>query len=271
MHDDERQVHGVLTEQMFGRCERRGGLLVDSPETRDMMTTRGAAPFGLPQSLLRTKTMNRTAKVCLGAGAGLIALVLAASLLPVSRLRAQDGGEPSRRGRDSVEPSPVHAEEETDADSAALQVAGAALRPENSADVEWAVPKVGTAGCIYAESGDPKGFWNAPIYPPQGATLTKLGVYVHDFSNTADAYGGIGVVDAYGNVLHEWYSFSSGSSGNTYFEIAIPDHQVDYAAYSYLLWWRPNLLGANMKLCGFRLYYTPPGWIVYLPETMNNY
>lgn len=214
--------------------------------------------------------MKRIAKLRLVASAGLIALVLAASLLLVSRPRAQEGDAPPNGGRMSGEPAPAYPDAEVDGVSAYLQVAGAALRPENSADVEWAVPAVNDAGCIYAESGDPYGYWNAPIYPPQGATLTKLGVYVHDASDTAAGEAVIGVVDAYGNVVQGWVGYSSGSTGNSFFEIAIPNHQVDYANYSYLLWWKPNLVGPNMKVCGFRLYYTPPGGTSYLPAVMKD-
>jgi len=213
--------------------------------------------------------MNRVAKLCLVAGAGLTVLALAASLLPVNRPQAQEGAAPPNGGRVSGESAPAHPDAEMDAVSAYLQVAGSALRPENSADVEWAVPALNNPGCIYAESGDPSGYWNAPIYPPQGATLTKLGVYVYDASDTASGEAIFGIVDAYGNVIDGWVGYSAGNSGNTLFEIAIPSHQVDYANYSYLLWWRPTLVGPNMKICGFRLYYTPPGGTSYLPAVMK--
>jgi hypothetical protein len=212
--------------------------------------------------------VNRITKLCLVAAAGLMALALAASLGPVSRPQAQEGGLPRDDRRGPMEPAPVYPQEQTDAVSAHLQVPGSALRPENSADVEWTVP-VANFGCIYAESGDPSGYWNVPIYPPQGATLTKLQVYVYDLSDTTDASGGIGVVDAYGNVHGDWWGYSSGSSGNTFFEVAIPNHQVDYAAYSYLLWWRPGVVGTNMKICGFRLFYTPPVRTSFMPAVLN--
>jgi hypothetical protein len=214
--------------------------------------------------------MNRVVKLCLVAGAGLAVLALAVSLLPVSRPQAQEGGAPPDGGRVSGEPAPAQPDAKLDAVSAHLQVAGSALRPENSADVEWAVPELNIPGCIYAESGDPYGYWNAPIYPPQGATLTKLGVYVYDASETTNAEAYLGVVDAYGTVVAGWNAYSSGSGGNSYFEVAIPNHQVDYAAYSYLLWWRPGELGTNMKICGFRLYYTPAGATSYLPAIMKD-
>ena len=213
--------------------------------------------------------MNRIVKLAMVAGAGLLVLALAASLLPVSRPQAQEGVPPQNDGRISGEPAPAQPDAEMDAVSAYLQVAGAALRPENSADVESAVPTTGYAGCIYAESGDPNGYWNAPTYPPQGATLTKLGVYVYDASDTANSRFSLGVIDATGNVLYEWGGYSAGNSGNTLFEIGISNHQVDYANYSYLLWWRPTLVGPNMKICGFRLYYTPPGATSYLPSVMK--
>lgn len=214
--------------------------------------------------------MDRITKLCLAATAGLITLALVLGLLPASRPQAQEGGLPPDGRRGPVEPVIASPEEQTDAASANLQVAGSALRPENSADVEWAVPKTGNPGCIYAESGDANGYWNAPIYPPQGATLTKLEVYVYDASDTANTHGILGFVDAYGTVVGEWHVYSSGSGGNTVLEINIPNHQVDYAAYSYLLWWQPGVVGASMKVCGFRLYYTPPGGLSYLPVIQNN-
>jgi hypothetical protein len=95
-------------------------------------------------------------------------------------------------------------------------------------------------------------------------------VYVHDASDVANTDAAMAFVDAYGTVQGEWYSQSSGSSGATYFEIAIPNHQVDYGNYSYLLWWRPNALGQDMKVCAFRLYYTPPSATTYLPAVLND-
>jgi hypothetical protein len=194
-----------------------------------------------------------------------VALALAAGLGPARRPQAQEGGLPPNGRWEPVEPAPVDPGEERAAASASLQVAGAALRPENSADVEWAVPVLDNPGCIYAESGDPSGYWNAPIYLPQGATLTKLQVYVYDASDVANGEAALGLVDAYGNWSSGWGGFSSGSGGNTSFEISIPNHQVDYATYSYLLWWKPNVVGADMKICGFRLFYTPPTRLSYLP------
>jgi hypothetical protein len=213
--------------------------------------------------------MKRIVKLSMVAGAGLIALALAASLLPMGRPRAQEGGVTPDRGPAPAEPGPVYPEDAADAASATLQVAGAVLRPENSADVEWAVPVAGTPGCIYAVSGDPDGYWNAPIHPPQGATLTKMVAFVYDASDAADGEAVIGVVDAYGNWVVGWGETSSGSSGSTYVEIPIPNHQVD-PDYSYLLWWQPGVLGADMKICGFRLYYTPAGGTNYLPSVRKD-
>lgn len=213
--------------------------------------------------------MNKIVRLSLVAGVGLIALALAASLWPASRPRAQEGDAPPNRGPASAEPAPVYLEDERDAVSASLQLAGAVLRPENSADADWAVPVSGSVGCVYAESGDPDAYWNAPIYPPQGATLTKMVVYAYDASDTKNGQAIFGIVDAYGNWVVGWGESSSGSSGNTYFEIPIPDHQVDYGSYSYLLWWKPGLVGPDMKICGFHLYYTPPGGTNYLPSVMK--
>lgn len=214
--------------------------------------------------------MNRVVKLCLMTAVGLTVLALAASLLPANRPQAQEGAAPPNGGRVSGEPAPALPDAELEAVSAHLQVAGSALRPEYSAAVESAVPTSGYVGCVYAESGDAWAWWNAPIYPPQGATLTKLQAYVQDWSDTANARVSIGVVDATGNALFEWSGYSSGNGGNAVVEITIPNHQVDYANYSYLLWWRPIQLGPDIKICGLRLYYTPPGGTAYLPSVMND-
>lgn len=200
--------------------------------------------------------MNKIMKFCYLVCAGLIILILAVSVVPMNHSQAQDE-DPQDTERISGDLPAVSLNESLDAVSSHLQIAGAALRPENSADVEWAVPVLNTVGCIYAESGDPNGYWNAPIYPPQGATLTKLQVYVYDASSTASAFGGIGIVDAYGNIVYGYGSYSAGDGGYSFFEVGIPNHQVDYVSYSYLLWWQPREIGTNMKVCGFRLFFVP--------------
>jgi len=149
-----------------------------------------------------------------------------------------------------------------------LQVAGAAMRPESSDLVEWKVNPT-YLGCIYASSGDPNQWWNAPVFPPQGATISMVRVYWFDGSSSYEGRVGFGVVDGTGYVVHSWLENSSGNSGNGYVDIPLPNHVVDYSNYSYIVWWRPNLLGDTMEICGFRLYYTTPGGVQYLPSILK--
>ena len=148
-----------------------------------------------------------------------------------------------------------------------LQMAGSALRPESSIAVEWLVDGE-YPGCIFVDGGSEFAYWNAPIYPPQGATLTKMRVYYYDES-TNEMTVNLGVVDSYGDDLMAWTANSSGSTGWGYVDMIISNHVVDYSQYSYLIWWIPNAAGNHMELCGLQLYYTPPISVQFLPAIQN--
>lgn len=57
---------------------------------------------------------------------------------------------------------------------------------------------------------------------------------------------------------------SSGNAG-TGFATVYFTHTLDYESYSYVVNWRPYVLGSEMQLCGFRIFYEPPSTAVYLP------
>ena len=211
--------------------------------------------------------MNRMTRLALAVIGSLLVLALALSLAPASPLQAQDPQPGDRRA--PAEPPAAEPPDSANAASAALQLPGAALRPEFSAAVETATDNT-NYGCAYVESGNASVFWNAPIYPPQGATLTSLRVNLYDASaSNSTVY--LAVLGANGDLVHSWFASSTGSGGWTYFVISIDGHVVDYNAYSYILWWKPNAVGDTMMLCGLRLYYTPPGGLNHMPAVMNDY
>ena len=215
--------------------------------------------------------MNRTVRLGVFAVLGLLALALLLSPAIGQQPQAQDPqpGTGARADRtQSAEPPAVYPEEEPDTATFYLQIPGSALRPENSADVESAVD-VNYPGCIYAESGNVYGFFSAPIYPPSGARLTMVRVYVYDASQY-DTFLELAVLRPYGDEQDVWVAGSSGSGGYSSFVIDIPDHVVDYSLYSYIFRWLPSHLGTDIKVCNIRLYYVPATRAVYIPDVARN-
>jgi hypothetical protein len=200
----------------------------------------------------------------------LILTLVAMLVLLGSTARAQVGSAEAPTGRGAGQGQAgvsASADAQPQAPSAYLQATGSALRAENTADVEASVDNL-RYGCLFASGGQAASFFSTPIFPPPGATLTMLRAYVHDTS-AADSVVGVSVLDKYGYLFATWSGNSQGSSGDYTIEIAIPNHVVDYASYSYQVWWQPNQLGSNMMICGFRLYYLPLGGFVHLPAVMK--
>ena len=220
--------------------------------------------------------MNRVPKVSIVVAGGMLVLALAAGLQPAGPSRAQDPapgpGAPDGRAGPLALPSidPIYPEEEPDLASSHLQVSGAALVPGSSNYTERAVSEE-RYGCVYLASGNPTIWWSAPVYPPNAAILTELRAYVYDVDGTYDSYVYLAVLSAYGSLVDYWYGVSTGSTGYGTITINIPDHLVDYGAYSYLLMWLPVHGGPSMMNCGFRLSFVPPGGVKYLPAAMNDY
>lgn len=159
-------------------------------------------------------------------------------------------------------------EEETEINANAyLRVPGSVLRPRTN-NVDYTSGSGG--GCIYATSGDTGTVWNTPLYLPQGSTVTWLRMFVNDTSDK-DCIGWLTVYDLYGKIHQEWGVYSSGTPGEAFFSVDIPDLVIDYVNYSYVLNWRPRDTGNDMQLCGFRIFYTPPpGYHQLLPSIMRN-
>ena len=222
--------------------------------------------------------MNRIARVSIVVFAALVAVVLSLSLAPASGLRAQGAlpgpeGRTSPRGDGAVDRQPpaVFPGAEAVSASAYLAVPGVALHPEDSADVEWAVP--GTYyGCIYANSGSGYDWFNAPFTLPPGSTVTSARVYYYDASSPSSATFEIVALDLYGDLVAGWYAVSSGSGGFGYVDIPISNLVIDYLHYTYLLWWHPGgVLGDDMMVCSFQLFYNPPGGLNYMPSVLKDY
>ncbi len=151
--------------------------------------------------------------------------------------------------------------------NASLRIVGAALKPRES-NVEWTGVS-GAGGCIYASSGNSYAVFNAPVYLPQGATVKYFRMYYNDQNASMNSQAWFTVYDLYGEVVQEW-SVSSTGTGKSYQTTAEFTHTVNYDSYSYVVNWRPEELGSDMQLCGFRIYYhTPPG-ALYLPSVMKD-
>jgi len=221
--------------------------------------------------------MNRIARVSIVVFAALVAVVLSLSLAPASGLRAQGAlpgpeGRTSPRGEGAVDrqpPAVLPGVEEGSA-SAYLAVPGVALHPEDSADVGWAVP--GTYyGCIYASSGSGNEWFNAALTLPAGSTVTNARVFYYDATPSTATFD-IVALDLYGGFVAEWYAYSSGSGGFGYVDIPISNLVIDYAHYTYLLWWTPGgVLGDDMMVCSYQLFYNPPGGLNYMPSVLKDY
>lgn len=136
-----------------------------------------------------------------------------------------------------------------------LRVPGSVLRPRQN-DVSYSSDAEG--GALYATSGNASTVFNTPVYLPQGATVEWVRLYYYDNDPADGSYGWFTVYDLYGALVTEW-AVQSVDGGYGYRDVLVdPPHTIDYNSYSYVLNWRPNVLGVNMQLCGFRLYYTAP-------------
>lgn len=151
--------------------------------------------------------------------------------------------------------------------NAYLRIPGSGLRPRRS-DVEWATN--GSGGCVYASSGNPITVLNTPVYLPDGVTVKYVRMYFNDQDETYNSNAWFTVYDMYGDLVSEWSMSTSGSAGEGYATTSEFTHTVNYDAYSYVVNWRPSVLGSNMQLCGFRLYYNDPSSLVYMPLIEND-
>lgn len=136
-----------------------------------------------------------------------------------------------------------------------LRVSGAVFRPRGSG-TDYDTAGSGSS-CIYNAGGVSTEVFNAPVFLPNGATVTGFRMYYYDTS-TSSSMGWFTVYDLYGDIVQEWSVSSSGSSGNGFVSNTAFTHTIDYSQYSYVLNWRANATGSSQRLCGFRIFYEPP-------------
>jgi hypothetical protein len=135
-----------------------------------------------------------------------------------------------------------------------MRIAGSTLKPRSNT-VDYNVS--GQGGCVYATGGNQLTWWNTPLWLPQGAEVVQFRFYFDDTS-AADSTAYLTIYDLYGNIVDEFSAQSFGSTGTGYSTSNPINHRVDYATYSYVMNWRPSVIGSEMQLCGFRIYYTAP-------------
>ena len=137
-----------------------------------------------------------------------------------------------------------------------FRVAGSTLRPRNSS-YEYASDPSG--GCFYLTSGDPdKALFNIPMSLPDGAIIKYFRVYYYDKSASVDGSVWITRYDNTGNSGDVLILQTSGDAGYGAAMSTLIDHVVDTVNYSYVLNWRPRVIGENMRVCGLRVNYIVP-------------
>lgn len=142
------------------------------------------------------------------------------------------------------------------------RVTGSALKPREN-DVSYTVN--GNGSCTYVTAGDASTVWNIEPDLPQGTTVDTLRMYYYDTSGS-NSSAWFTVYDLYGTIIQEWPVYSSGNSGNSFYDSVAINHTIDYSVYSYLINWRPNVSGSTIQLCGFRIFYEPlPFGVTFLP------
>lgn len=146
------------------------------------------------------------------------------------------------------------------------RVAGSAFKPRAS-NVSYDVNSQG--GCVYVTAGSTSTVWSAVPQLPQGASVSRLRLYFNDTS-ASNAQAWFTIYDLYGNIEREVLVTTDGNAGNSFRDSAAINHTVNYAAYSYLLNWRPLVTGNSMQLCGMRLTYESPFGATFLPALERN-
>jgi len=133
-------------------------------------------------------------------------------------------------------------------------VAGSALRPRDSS-VEWGTG--GSGGCLQLASGATYVIFNVHLEVPEGARIEYLRLFYYDTSASnsqawVTLYDDDGGYDDVTNVASEGNT-GYGTALSEYFE-----HIINTTNYSYVLNWRPNVVGSTMQLCGLRVAYRLP-------------
>jgi len=135
-----------------------------------------------------------------------------------------------------------------------FHAAGSSLRPRDSS-VDWA--NDGSGGCMYLASGDISKIFNIHLEVPNGSRIEYLRLYYYDTS-ASNSYAWVTRYDDEGDL--EDVTFVASASNTGYGTTLSPyiEHIVDTTNYSYVLNWRPYVVGTTMQLCGLRVAYRLP-------------
>jgi hypothetical protein len=117
----------------------------------------------------------------------------------------------------------------------------------------------------YSTAANPESIiMNLNLQLPQGSRIDYLRIFYYDKSPAIDSSAWITIYDGLGSISDLTTINSSGSAGFGTTLSPYVGHIVDNLTYSYVLNWRPEQLGSNMQLCGFRVAYRLPdglgGW-----------
>lgn len=133
-------------------------------------------------------------------------------------------------------------------------VPGAAFRPRDST-VSWASD--GSGGCVNLSAGTTYVVFNLQLDIPHGARIDYLRIFYYD-TNATSSTAWVTRYDDVGGLQDVTNVSSAGTAGYGTVLSAFVDHIVDSVDYSYVLNWRPNVLGSTMRLCGLRVAYRLP-------------
>ena len=134
-----------------------------------------------------------------------------------------------------------------------LHVAGSTLTPRVSSST-WASSTDG--GCLYATANAGE-VWNQDAQLPNGARIDYLRIYYYD-TNASNSQSWITRYDDAGGIFDIASAASTGTGG---YGTVLSDYVgavVDNVNYSYVLNYRPIVVGNSMQLCGLRLAYRLP-------------
>ena len=133
-------------------------------------------------------------------------------------------------------------------------VTGSALHPRDSS-VDWNTG--GSGGCLYVTSGSPSVVFNLHQEIPNGARIDYLRIFYYDTS-ASDSYSWVTRYDDAGGIEDVATVSSTGNTGYGTNLSPLIEHVVDNVYYSYILNWRPMVVGTTMLLCGLRVAYRLP-------------
>lgn len=140
------------------------------------------------------------------------------------------------------------------AGSTSLRISSLAFRAVSSgANMEYYSP-----GYMYASSS-PVVAWDAPVYLPQGAVVTKVRMYYYNTNATITCEAFFEFFDLASESYVVPADFlSTQSSGLGFDDSATFNHTIDNTKYGYTVGWRSNVADNTMRLKGIEIFYTPP-------------